>query len=118
MPRDRNGVPFGVDSVVRVCKKGPDNGNVITVRGFIVQNKRVNIKKLQEAIDPSGRLCFYRWLDVENTDPLGDGYSARHLAHVDTCAVDVLQVEQGAKATLKKQQSRAANEADKVVWGT
>lgn len=105
MPRESKGKPFGIGSTLRRVS----DGRTFVVAGYIVS--RTPIDLVAAAALATGQDVLARWHEVENVHP-GVDPRARD---VDACLVDQRQADEGAEAITA---AVAADDGDKVVWGT
>jgi hypothetical protein len=104
MPREVKGKPFGIGSTL----KRVSDGQTFVVAGYIVS--RTPIDDAAAAQLAAGAAVIARWHEVENVQPENDP----HARDVDACIVDQRQADEGTDFVV----ASAADDGDKVVWGT
>lgn len=105
MPREATGKPFGIGSTLRRLS----DGRTFIVAGYVVSRTPIDLGAATALA--SGQDVVARWHEVENVHPGADP----HARDVDACIVDQRQADEGAAAVTA---ASAADDGDKVVWGT
>jgi len=123
MPRDKKGIPFGIDTVVETPQ------GEMEVHGFIVVDhalSRDQIQRVQQIVcegycDPATEIGAFFWHEVHAKDDKKNPWKDVPNDHTDMCHMDKaqakgLQLPEGREAVLGV--TAAENiQADKAVWG-